>query len=80
MAGEKYRVQVTALLDNLNSENRLYFDRLYDTLLLNGAIYNSAVVSELAYDVLLDLLEHKLTALVLNRSLVLVLSRCPKNY
>ncbi len=57
MAGEKYRVQLTALAENLNPKNRLYFDRLYDTLLLNGAIYNSAVVSELAYDVLLDLLD-----------------------
>jgi hypothetical protein len=57
MAGEKYRVQLTALAENLNPKNRLYFDRLYDTLLLNGAIYNSEVVSELAYDVLLDLLD-----------------------
>ena len=57
MAGEKYRVQLTALAEYLNPKNRLYFDRLYDTLLLNGAIYNSEVVSELAYDVLLDLLD-----------------------
>jgi hypothetical protein len=57
MAGEKYRVQLTALAENLNPKNRLYFDRLYDTLLLNGAIYNSEVVSELAYDVLLELLD-----------------------
>ncbi|GFH42716.1 hypothetical protein Hs30E_12670 [Lactococcus hodotermopsidis] len=52
MCGQK----VTELEEQLNAENRVYFEELYNTLFLNGAIYNSQAVSETSYTLLLDLL------------------------
>lgn len=54
---EKYRQQILEIQEKLNAENRVYFDKFYETMGVNMLAYNEEIMVETVYTLLLDLLD-----------------------
>jgi hypothetical protein len=54
---EKYRQQILELQEELNNENRAYFDSFYERMAVHILAYKEEVMVETVYTLLLDLLD-----------------------